>query len=218
MFKIVVELLGWFEVDGQCFQLLEIIYCQFGLLEWFVEDFVDLVCVGVGKLMLVYCSVEFQQLLGVVLQSCCGCVEVYGVNLGVLLLEVFICVEVDDDWLYQVVVNLFNNVIKFMLLGGLVVLLVNVDMIYFVVQVKDIGVGIGLGLLLCIFDMFIQVDGVGLQCGVGLGVGFVLVKQIVFLYQGMVEVRSEGLGKGSEFIVCILLVLVLFVLFVGFGV
>ncbi len=199
--KTVAELLGRPEADGQRPQLLEITHRQLGLLERLVEDLVDLARAGAGKLTLAYRSVELQQLLGPALQSCRGRAEAHGVNLGALLPEVPIRVEVDADRLHQVVVNLLNNAIKFTPPGGSVVLLANADTTHFVVQVKDTGVGIGPGLLPRIFDMFTQADGAGSQRGAGLGVGLALVKQIVSLHQGTVEVRSEGPGKGSEFTV-----------------
>ena len=49
--------------------------------------------------------------------------------------------------------------------------------------------------------MFTQAPGAGSQRGGGLGIGLALVKEIVSLHQGTVDVRSEGDGKGSEFIV-----------------
>src|SRR5690606_24272128 len=67
--------------------------------------------------------------------------------------------------------------------------------------VKDNGQGIAPDLLPRIFDMFTQAPNADAQRGAGLGIGLALVKQVVELHQGTIEVRSEGLGKGSEFIV-----------------
>jgi two-component system CheB/CheR fusion protein len=66
--------------------------------------------------------------------------------------------------------------------------------------VKDNGRGIAPDLLPKIFDVFTQAQGAGSERGAGLGIGLALVKEIVALHQGTVEVRSEGPGKGSEFI------------------
>jgi two-component system CheB/CheR fusion protein len=123
------------------------------------------------------------------------------VDLKAVLSAVPVQVEVDPDRMHQVIVNLLNNAIKFTPNGGSVVLLANVDQSHFLVQVKDTGKGIGPHLLPRIFDMFTQAEGAGSHRGEGLGVGLALVKQIVSLHQGSVEVRSEGKGKGSEFIV-----------------
>jgi CheY-like chemotaxis protein len=66
-----------------------------------------------------------------------------------------------------------------------------------VVSVRDTGLGIEPQMLPRVFDMFTQaVPGQG-----GLGIGLSLTRSLVQLHGGSVEARSEGLGKGSEFIV-----------------
>jgi two-component system CheB/CheR fusion protein len=52
-----------------------------------------------------------------------------------------------------------------------------------------------------IFEVFTQADDVAQGRGAGLGIGLAVVKELVALHHGSVEVRSEGPGKGSEFIV-----------------
>lgn len=47
--------------------------------------------------------------------------------------------------------------------------------------------------------MFSQVDGASVRADGGLGVGLALVKGLIELHGGVVEVRSAGLGRGSEF-------------------
>jgi signal transduction histidine kinase len=68
-----------------------------------------------------------------------------------------------------------------------------------VVRVSDTGVGIPREMLPRIFDLFTQVE-TQLSYG-GLGIGLALVKDFVALHGGSVQVRSEGVGKGSEFTV-----------------
>ena len=52
-----------------------------------------------------------------------------------------------------------------------------------------------------IFDMFIQVDGSLERAHGGLGIGLTLVKRLVEMHGGSVEARSDGVNRGSEFIV-----------------
>jgi two-component system CheB/CheR fusion protein len=73
------------------------------------------------------------------------------------------------------------------------------DQSHFLVHVKDNGKGIDVHLLPRIFDAFTQAEGATAHRGAGLGLGLSVVKEIVTLHQGTVEVRSEGEDKGSEF-------------------
>jgi CheY-like chemotaxis protein len=69
------------------------------------------------------------------------------------------------------------------------------------VRVRDNGIGIAADQLDRIFEIFTQVDTSPARTQTGLGLGLSLVKDLVELHGGHVEARSEGLDKGSEFIV-----------------
>ena len=68
------------------------------------------------------------------------------------------------------------------------------------ISVKDQGVGIDPKMQPFIFDLFTQVPGTLDRSQGGLGIGLSMVRTLVELHGGRVEVRSEGLGRGSEFI------------------
>jgi CheY-like chemotaxis protein len=70
-----------------------------------------------------------------------------------------------------------------------------------VLSVKDTGIGIAPDMLPHIFDLFVQADYAATRSQGGLGVGLTLVKRLVEMHNGAIEARSDGLGKGSEFIV-----------------
>jgi two-component system CheB/CheR fusion protein len=72
-----------------------------------------------------------------------------------------------------------------------------------VLVVRDTGIGISAELLPRVFDLFTQADtSLGHHQG-GLGIGLTLVKTLVELHGGTVQAHSAGLGKGSEFVVCL---------------
>jgi CheY-like chemotaxis protein len=68
-------------------------------------------------------------------------------------------------------------------------------------SINDNGIGIPAESLKSIFAMFSQVEGAGARSEGGLGIGLALVNGLIELHGGTVEAKSEGLGRGSEFIV-----------------
>jgi signal transduction histidine kinase len=110
-------------------------------------------------------------------------------------------VEADRARLAQVFANLLNNSAKFTPHGGHVWLAVEQEGSDVVVKVRDNGVGIPPDMLPRIFDMFTQVDHSLERSQGGLGIGLNLVRGLAEMHGGRVEVRSDGPGKGSEFVV-----------------
>jgi signal transduction histidine kinase len=69
------------------------------------------------------------------------------------------------------------------------------------VSVKDTGIGINAEMLPRIFETFTQIENKLQSSEGGLGIGLALVKKLVELHGGTITAFSEGLGKGSEFVV-----------------
>ena len=124
-----------------------------------------------------------------------------GHQLTVTLPQQPILVDVDRLRMGQVLSNLLNNAAKYSDCGGHVHLNVEPQENDILIRVKDSGIGIAAEDLPRIFEMFTQIDrSVGRSHG-GLGIGLSLVKRLVEMHGGSVETKSEGPGKGSEFIV-----------------
>jgi CheY-like chemotaxis protein len=70
-----------------------------------------------------------------------------------------------------------------------------------VVSVKDSGIGIAADALPRIFEIFSQANPALGRSQSGLGIGLSLAKGIVGLHGGTIEARSDGAGRGSEFVV-----------------
>ena len=70
-----------------------------------------------------------------------------------------------------------------------------------VVRVKDTGIGIAAENLPHLFELFYQVDRSYTRAEGGLGLGLTLVHRLVEMHGGKIEVRSDGVNRGSEFIV-----------------
>lgn len=112
-------------------------------------------------------------------------------------------VEVDGDpvRLIQIVANLISNAAKYMDCNGSITVSVVREDGQCRVLVQDQGVGIAKSELTAIFEMFSQQAGVTGYSEGGLGIGLSLVKGLVELHGGSVHAMSDGVGKGSTFIV-----------------
>ena len=99
--------------------------------------------------------------------------------------------DADPARLAQVVGNLLNNACKFTDKGGHIWLTVEQEGEQAVIRVRDNGIGIAAEQLPRLFEMFAQVDTSLERSRDGLGIGLTLVKTLVEMHGGTVEVRSE---------------------------
>jgi PAS domain S-box-containing protein len=107
----------------------------------------------------------------------------------------------DPDRLQQVCWNLFSNAVKFTPIGGAIQVRVLRTNSSLKVVVSDNGKGIPPHLLSPIFERFRQGDSSTTREHGGLGLGLAIVRHLVELHGGEVKARSEGPGKGAEFVV-----------------
>jgi signal transduction histidine kinase/CheY-like chemotaxis protein len=107
----------------------------------------------------------------------------------------------DATRLTQVFANLLNNAAKYTDAGGRVGLSVRRDDGWAVVAVRDSGIGIDARQLPRVFDMFAQLQPALERSRGGLGIGLALANGLVELHGGTMQARSEGAGRGSEFVV-----------------
>jgi signal transduction histidine kinase/CheY-like chemotaxis protein len=112
-----------------------------------------------------------------------------------------VIVSGDAVRLTQVFANLLTNAAKYSEPGGPIAIRLRIQDDRAVVSVRDSGIGIPPDQLTAVFDMFTQVDRSNRRAQGGLGIGLTLVRSLVALHDGRVEARSEGLGRGSEFVV-----------------
>src|SRR5262249_39226235 len=106
----------------------------------------------------------------------------------------------DPTRLNQIVANLLTNAIKYTSPGGTIRVRVGGDGEQAIVGVADTGIGIPMSLLPHVFDPPVPGDRRRDRARGGLGVGLTLVRRLVELHGGRVEVFSEGPGRGSEFV------------------
>jgi len=98
-----------------------------------------------------------------------------------------------------VVANLLENAIKYTEPGGQISISLVEEGAEGVLRVADNGIGIAAENVGRIFDLFTQVDSARTRAAGGLGLGLNVVRRVLELHGGRIEVRSGGLGQGSEF-------------------
>jgi PAS domain S-box-containing protein len=106
------------------------------------------------------------------------------------------------DWqrLHQILINFTNNAIKFTHEGGVEINVYMRDADHWAIAVADTGIGIPKEAQRYIFEPFRQVDDSATREYGGAGLGLSIVKQLVTMMGGWIELESEE-GKGSTFTV-----------------
>jgi PAS domain S-box-containing protein len=166
-----------------------------------VDDLLDISRITQDKLELRKSRIELTDVIAAAVESSRPLIEQCGHELTVSLPPERIDVDGDAVRLSQVFQNLLNNAAKYTERGGRIWLTAARQGDGVVVRVKDTGVGIPPDTLPRVFEMFYQADRSLERGQSGLGVGLALVRRLVEGHGGRVEARSEGAGKGSEFIV-----------------
>ena len=105
----------------------------------------------------------------------------------------------DVEKIERVMLNLLSNAIKYTDDGGNIQVSLNKVNNDVIISVKDSGVGIPKDKLELIFDRFGQVNSILSRRCEGSGIGLSIVKSIVEMHGGKIEVFSE-VGKGTEFV------------------
>jgi signal transduction histidine kinase len=100
----------------------------------------------------------------------------------------------------QMLANLLDNASKFTAQGGSVVLSAEAEGDEAVIRVRDNGIGIASDHLASVFTMFAQLEGAYKGANRGLGIGLALVRNLAQMHDGSITAHSDGIGKGSEFI------------------
>jgi CheY-like chemotaxis protein len=108
-------------------------------------------------------------------------------------------VMADDSRLQQIVWNLLSNAIKFTPEGGRIDVDAREAGDSYQISVTDTGRGISPEFLPQIFERFSQQESGAGKSFAGLGIGLTIVKHLVDIHHGTIEVESEGLGKGATF-------------------
>jgi signal transduction histidine kinase/CheY-like chemotaxis protein len=165
-----------------------------------MDDLLDISRITSNKLELRKSTVNLSAVLKSAVETSLPLIDEAGHQLTVALPAEPVYLDADPVRLGQIFSNLLNNAAKYTRDGGLIHLSAERSGHEVVISVKDSGVGIAPEILPHIFDMFAQAEPVLERSQGGLGIGLSLVKVLVDMHGGTIEARSDGLGRGSEFV------------------
>jgi CheY-like chemotaxis protein len=163
-----------------------------------VDDLIDMSGLLSGRLRLDPEETDLAQIVEAALETMQATADAKGVKLEKNLPAQACLVFGDRQRLQQVIWNLLNNAVKFTSRGGLITTSLARDHGNWEVKVTDSGIGLGPNALKMVFDRFGR-NETPRRGPPGLGLGLVIVKQVIELHGGRVWATSDGEGHGATF-------------------
>ena len=164
-----------------------------------VEDVLDVSRIVSGKIRLDVQPVELPIIVDNAVATIQPAADAKGVGVQTMIDPNVGPVSGDPGRLQQVVWNLVSNAVKFTPKRGRIqVQLARVNS-HIEIVVSDTGIGIPSDFIPYVFDRFRQADSRTTRKAGGLGLGLAIVRHIVEMHGGTVEVTSAGENKGATF-------------------
>ena len=200
-------ILGWSHLvrtnkleEAQFSRGLETIERNARLQSQLIDDLLDVSRIITGKLQLEYRPVDLPNVIEAAIDSVRPAFEAREIKFETAVKSASPVLG-DANRLQQIFWNLFSNAVKFTPRGGQVNVAVHRQDSQMQISVTDTGIGISSEFLPYIFDRFRQADGSTTRAHGGLGLGLAIVRHLVELHQGEVEVESRGKNRGATFTV-----------------
>jgi PAS domain S-box-containing protein len=182
-------------------QTTEMLERQVAHLVRLVDDLLDVSRVITGKLTFKRQAIDLSAAVHRAVEESRSTIDAHGHELMLSVPARPIIVDADAHRLAQVITNLLENAAKYTDTPSQIWLSVERQGDEAIIRVRDPGIGIAADVLPHVFSLFVQADNSLARTRGGLGIGLNVVKRIVDLHRGHVEVQSAGLGQGSEFTV-----------------
>lgn len=199
-------LLGWIQLlrsgqlsEAKRVRAIEAIGRSAELQARLIGDLLDVSSAMNGKLRLTRETVDVAPLIEGVVDSMRSAAEEKGVRLGAAI-GTLGTMELDPARLQQIIGNLLSNAIKFTPAGGRIDTFANEADGELCIVVSDTGIGIDRAFLPFVFDRFRQADARSTREHSGLGLGLAIVRHLVEMHGGTVEVSSAP-NAGATFTV-----------------
>lgn len=165
-----------------------------------IEDLLDVARIDQGKISLKRERVTVQSIIESAVDTSRPKIDAGRHDLTVEAPEAPVWLDGDFTRLSQVVSNLLTNAAKYTPAEGTIRLSACVDEARVRIEIADNGIGVPRDMHSRIFDLFAQSKGPDDRSRDGLGIGLALVRQLVEMHDGVIELQSEGPGEGSRFI------------------
>jgi signal transduction histidine kinase len=180
---------------------LDVIERQASNLARIVDDLLEVSRIRLGKIELRKARLDLGKAVSRALDSQRDAIEARRHDVSISLPMRPIDVIADAVRIDQVLVNLLTNAVKYTDVGGRIWVSVDVVGDRAELKVRDNGIGISSDLKPRLFGLFEQGSRDLSRTQGGLGIGLTVVRRLIELHGGEIEVHSDGPGRGSEFVV-----------------
>jgi len=170
-----------------------------------IDDLLDVSRIITGKLQIDRGPIDLSSVIEAAVDAVRPAADAKSIGFDVSVEAARSYVLGDQNRLQQVFWNLFSNAVKFTPRGGRVSVDATCTDSYMRISVTDTGIGITPEFLPFIFDRFRQADGSTTREHGGLGLGLAIVRHLMDLHEGTVEVESQGKNLGTTFTITILM-------------
>ena len=169
-----------------------------------IDDLLDVSRITSGKIALQLQPAPLDSLVHSAVEANRGAMAAKHIELRLELPTAPCVIDVDPTRFVQILSNLLHNAAKFTNHGGSVRISAAITQPadakpQVSISVIDSGIGMSPELLPRVFDLFTQGETRSSQPG--LGIGLALARRLVELHDGRLDARSEGHGRGSEFVI-----------------
>lgn len=168
-----------------------------------IDDLLDVSRISTGKIDLRRSQVTLRRIVENAVEVARPLFEAREHEVTVSLPEEEVWLEADAARLEQVLSNLLNNAAKFTEDGGKIRISAERPDDHVLLRVRDTGVGMDPELIERVFDLFAQGSRSLDRPQGGLGIGLTLAHRLVEMHGGTITAHSDGMGKGSEFVICL---------------
>ncbi len=200
--RMVAELMGPSEnLSPRHDEMLQIMRHQVQMMIRLVDDLMEVSRINRGKILLQRRVADFRDIIRDAVEISRPLIDANKHELTIRLPPSELMVEVDAVRIAQVVANLLNNAAKYTPDGGRISVEAGAEDGCAIVRVQDNGIGIPTDLIPELFKLFVQGEVVSSRAKGGLGIGLALVRDLVTLHGGEASASSDGLGKGSQFVI-----------------